>query len=77
MTQSFDDWFRKFNSWDLSHEDLIRCGYTPGDGPGDTVWVSQKGNELTRYQCTKWIEFYTAAKIGWNARGGNEQEPRT
>jgi hypothetical protein len=65
---TFDEWFKKFNSWDLSYQDLLRCAYTPGNRDGDTVYTSPSGHELTRYMCSNWITFYGAAKTGWNAR---------
>ena len=67
MPQSFDDWFKEFNSWGLSHEDLLRCAFTPGDDSGDVVFKSARGVEMSRYQCSKWIAFYGAAKAGWDA----------
>jgi hypothetical protein len=63
----FDQWFRKFNSWDLSHSDLLRCAYVPGTDEGDVVYTSPKGHCMTRFMCRSWIDFYSAASAGWNA----------
>jgi hypothetical protein len=65
--QTFDEWFKNFNSWGASRDDLIRFSYTPGDSPGDTVFTSPLGHEMTRHQAFKWFEFYSAAQAGWDA----------
>jgi hypothetical protein len=71
----FEGWFREFNSWGLSHDELITCASKPGDDPGDVVWTSPNGSEMTRHVCSRWIEFYGAARAGWKAAStGQEQQ---
>lgn len=67
IVSDFDEWFLKFNTWNLSFQDLLRLSFTPGDDEGDEVYVSDANSVMTRYMCSKWIEFYHAAKTGWNA----------
>lgn len=67
--RNFDDWFRDFNKWGLSHDQLLTCAFTPGNDPGDTVWTDPQGNQMTRHMCSRWIDFYSAALTGWNAKG--------
>ncbi len=67
---TFEEWFREFNSWGLTYDELLALAYTPGSDPGDVVFTPPNGkSSLTRYQCGRWIEFYSAAKTGWNASG--------
>lgn len=63
----FDRWFEEFNTWNLSFQDLLRLSYTPGDDDGDEVYVSESGCQMSRYMCFKMLEFYSAAKTGWDA----------
>ncbi len=72
MAKTFDDWFRSFNSWDLSLDDLLRLSMTPGVDTGDVVWTNVHGQAMTRYVCSKWIAFYGSALAGWNARGDEQ-----
>jgi hypothetical protein len=71
MTESeeidFDAWFRKFNSWDLSYNQLLTLAVA-GDDEGEVVWKNPHGQAMTRYVCRSWIVFYGAAQAGWNAR---------
>lgn len=69
---TFDEWFLKFSSWGLSHEQLVHASLrTPGDDPGDEVYTSPSGNVMTRHICSHWINFYGAASAGWNAALSN------
>lgn len=63
----FDEWFKGFNTWDLSYDDLIRLMFK-GVEDGDVVYVSPGGCEMTLYMCMSWIEQYRAAHSGWMAR---------
>lgn len=65
--KAFDAWFREFSSWGLGHEQLLRCSFVPGDGEGDEVYTSPDGHVMTRYMCRRWLDFYSAARVGWNA----------
>lgn len=68
MTRTFDEWFLEFNSWGLSHEQLLTCAFTPGNDPGDVVYTHPAGGSaMTRHMCSHWINFHGAASAGWNA----------
>jgi hypothetical protein len=75
---TFDEWFLKFSSWGLSHQQLLTCAFAPGSDPGDDVYTSPSGSVMTRHICSHWINFYGAAQAGWNAalssaqRAGNQ-----
>jgi hypothetical protein len=64
---TLDEWFLKFNSWGLSHQQLLTCAFAPGSDPGDDVYTSPSGSVMTRHICSHWINFYGAAQAGWNA----------
>jgi hypothetical protein len=64
---TFDEWFLKFSSWGLSHQQLLTCAFAPGSDPGDDVYTSPSGSVMTRHICSHWINFYGAAQAGWNA----------
>jgi hypothetical protein len=64
---TFDEWFLKFSSWGLSHQQLLTCAFVPGSDPGDDVYTSPSGSVMTRHMCSNWINFYGAAQAGWNA----------
>jgi hypothetical protein len=64
---TFDEWFLKFSSWGLSHQQLLTCAFAPGSDPGDDVYTSPSGSVMTRHMCSNWINFYGAAQAGWNA----------
>ena len=49
-----DEAFKKYNSWDLSRDDLIRLGYK-SDVSHETVHVSPDGHEMTRAMCDFWF----------------------
>jgi len=65
---TFDEWFLKVSSWGLTYDQLVNASFTtPGSDPGDAVYTSPTGNVMTRHICSHWINFYGAAKFGWNA----------
>jgi hypothetical protein len=64
---TFDEWFLKFSSWGLSHQQLLTCAFAPGSDPVDDVYTSPSGSVMTRHICSHWINFYGAAQAGWNA----------
>lgn len=65
---TFEEWFLEFSTWGLTHKQLISCAYTPGEDSGDIVYTSPTGSVMTRYMCSHWLSFYSAAQAGWNAR---------
>lgn len=67
MAKNFDGWFKDFNTWGLSKDELIQCSQTPGNGPGDAVFTSESGSVMTRSICERWLAFHSAASAGWNA----------
>lgn len=74
MTQTFDDWFKERSSWGLGREELLQCLLKPGNDPGDVIYISPRGGEMTRHIGTKWYDFYDAALSGWNAANANHQQ---
>jgi hypothetical protein len=68
VPMTFDEWFLKVSSWGLTYDQLVTCSLTTlGTDPGDTVYTSPSGSEMTRHICSHWINFYGAAQFGWKA----------
>ena len=72
-SSEFKAWFKGFNSWNMSYDDLLSASFTPGKDPGDIVATSEAGHVMTRYMCNYWIIFYQSSLTGWNARNEDEQ----
>lgn len=63
--------FRRYNSWNLSYEELIRFSYRHPNFPdpdtmGDTVYVNGLNYKLTRSTAIEWAIRYFSFSAGWN-----------
>ena len=80
--------WKKANTWNLSYEEFLKYSYQRGadgkgpingakDSPGDTVYTSPEGSELTRFMAQHWClhwqtysyGFVTAWKLCAQTRG--------
>lgn len=67
------------NSWGFTYWDLIGYSYVKGDleiedpkiramcpdSPGDTVWIRDDGQSLTRAQCSYWTQHWCTFSFGF------------
>lgn len=84
----FEEWFKNFNTWDLTGEQFLQCCLKLNDtsspkSRGIIVYISPKtGSELTYYQADRWHEKYEAYKTGWfacleHAKKNNQSVPNS
>lgn len=74
-----DAWMAR-NTWNLSRDDFIRLSYFHGDmeegedgsnrhasdKPGDLVYVSENGSEMSRSTCSYWLNDYSSFVHGYS-----------
>lgn len=83
MDEAFDKWFRKFNTWELSLDELLRCSYLHkdlehpervlnsfgnDDQLGDVVYINPDSDSMmTRHMAIYWWNAGRDFYTGWCA----------
>lgn len=88
--QAFDRWFREFNSWGFSIDELLVLAMKRGDlerpglerargdpdEPRDVVYISPRGSVMTRFMAGHHWESGRNYKTGWAAAMKHDSAPR-
>lgn len=58
-------WLEFIGTWGLTYNELIQYSFVEGDNPGDTVYTSPEGHEMSRFMCNYWIDKWGPFRVGF------------